>query len=200
MLTRYGFAAIYIDDVEYKLSPTFQNIDKLGTPKEIIETVTSLYNCPSINWQYHRALEIVHACCEPALPEKATGRFKVYESGKLKLVNPPPIDFMSDIVVLASHCIKHGVIGVTGDESGGDGEPMKEFDAYMYIGLSQEHLNKTREQAADMTMTEFLMAWDIKFPEAKKKRDEKLTKAEQQRLMDYQDELDRKAALKRAAK
>lgn len=200
MLTRYGFAAIYIDDVEYKLSPTFQNIDKLGTPKEIIETVTSLYNCPSINWQYHRALEIVQACCEPKLPEKATGRFKVYDNGKLKLVNPPSSDFMSDILVLASHCIKHGVIGVTGDESSGDGEPMKEFDSYMYMGLAQEHLNKTREQAADMTMTEFLMAWDIKFPEAKKKRDEKLSKAEQQRLMDYQDELDRKAALKRAAK
>ena len=44
------------------------------------------------------------------------------------------------------------------------------------------------------------MAWDIKFPEAKKKRDERLTKAEQQRLMDYQDELDRKAAQRRAAK
>ena len=45
MLTRYGFAAIYIDDVEYKLSPTFQNIDKLGTPKEIIEEVKSLFSC-----------------------------------------------------------------------------------------------------------------------------------------------------------
>lgn len=196
MLTRYGFAAIYIDDIEYKLSPTFQNIDKIGTPKEIIETVTSLYNCPSINWQYHRALGVVQTCCEPKLPEKATGRFKVYDNGKLKLVNPPSSDFVSDIVVLASHCIKHGVIGVTSDESSGDGEPMKEFDAYMYMGLAQEHLSKTREQAADMTMTEFLMAWDIKFPEAKKKRDEKnaskATKEEEAELMSVMLENSRK--------
>lgn len=200
MLTRYGFAAIYIDDIEYKLSPTFQNIDKLGTPKEIIETVTSFFNCPSVNWQYHRAVEIVQACCEPKLPEKATGKFKVYENGKLKLVNPPSKDFMHDIIVLASHCIKHGVIGLTDSDSSEEGEPMKEFDAYMYIGLAQEHLSKSREQAADMTLTEFLMLWDIKFPEAKKKREERLTKNEQDSLFAYQDELDKKAALKRAAK
>ena len=200
MLTRYGFAAIYIDGVEYKLSPTFQNIDKLGTPSEIIETVKSLYNCPSFNWQYHRALEVVQACCEPKLPEKFTGRFKTLENGKIKLVNPPSADFIHDIVVLALHCIKHGVTGFTGDDSGGEGEPLKEFDAYFYMGLAQEHLNKTREQSADMTMTEFLMLWDIKFPEAKKKREERLTKSEQDSLFAYQDELDRKAALKRAAK
>ena len=200
MLTRYGFAAIYIDDVEYKLSPTFQNIDKLGTPKEIIEEVKSLFSCRYLDWQYVRALDVVQSCLDIKLPESVVGTVEVDTSGKLKLVNPPSSDFISDIVVLASHCIKHGVIGVTSDESSGDGEPMKEFDAYMYMGLAQEHLSKTREQAADMTMTEFLMAWDIKFPEAKKKRDEKLSKAEQQRLMDYQDELDRKAALKRAAK
>jgi len=200
MLTRYGFGGIYIDDKEYKISPTFQNIDKLGTPKEIIETFTSFFNCPSINWQYHRAVEILQACCEPKLPNSATGRFKVYENGKLKLINPPSQDFMHDIIVLATHCLRHGVIGVTDSESESEGEPIKEFDVYFYIGLACEHLRRSREEAADMTLTEFLMMWDIRFPEAKKKRDERLTKAEQQRLMDYQDELDRKAALKRAAK
>jgi len=201
MLTRYGFAAIYIDGVEYKLSPTFQNIDKLGTPEEIIETVKSLYNCPSFNWQYHRALEVVQACCEPKLPEKFTGRFKTLENGKIKLVNPPSADFIHDITVLALHCIKHGVMGFTGGEGGGDGDPLKEFDAYFYMGLAQEHLSKTREQSADMTMTEFLMLWDIKFPESKKEREEKARKAKSlNALMEYQKELDEKATQKRAAK
>lgn len=199
MLTGYGFGAIYIDDKEYKINPTFQNIAKLGKPREIIETFTSFFNCPSINWQYHRAVEILQSCLEPNLPESATGRFKVYENGKMKLVNPPSNDFMSDIIVLAGHCLKHGVVGVT-DSDSEEGEPIKEFDPYFYIGLARKHLGMSRDEAASMTLTEFLAMWDIEFPEAKKKRDERLTKAEQQRLMDYQDELDKKAAQKRAAK
>lgn len=200
MLTRYGFGAIYIDDKEYKISPTFQNIDKLGTSKEIIETFTSFFNCPSVNWQYHRAVEILQACCEPKLPDKVTGRFRVDERGKMKLVNPPSADFMHDIIVLASHCLKYGVVGVTDSESTEEGEPISEFDVYHFIGLACEHLGRTREQAADMTLTEFMMAWDIKFPEQKKARQERLSKMEQKRLFAYQDELDKKAAQKRAAK
>lgn len=200
MLTRYGFGAIHIDDKQYKISPTFQNIDKLGTPKEIIETFTSFFNCPSINWQYHRAVEILQACCEPNLPDKVTGRFRVDERGKMKLVNPPSQDFMHDIIVLASHCLKYGVVGVTDSESTEEGEPISEFDVYHFIGLACEHLGRTRDQAADMTLTEFMMAWDIKFPEQKKARQERLSKLEQKRLFAYQDELDKKAAQKRAAK
>ena len=201
MLTRYGFGAIHIDDKQYKISPTFQNIDKLGTPKEIIETFTSFFNCPSINWQYHRAVEILQACCEPKLPEKVTGRFRVDGRGKMKLVNPPSQDFMHDIIVLASHCLKYGVVGVTNSESPEEGEPISEFDVYHFIGLACEHLGRTREQAADMTLTEFMMAWDIKFPEQAKERKENARKAKAlNALMEYQKELDEKAAQKRAAK
>lgn len=201
MLTRYGFGAIYIDDKQYKISPTFQNIDKLGTPREIVETFTSFFNCPSTNWQYHRAVEILQTCCEPNLPDKVTGRFKVYENGKMKLINPPSNDFMHDIVVLASHCLKYGVVGVVNSESKEEGDAISEFDVYHFIGLACEHLGRTREQAADMTLTEFMMAWDIKFPEQKKEREEKARKAKAlNALMEYQKELDEKAALKRAAK
>lgn len=201
MLTRYGFGAIYIGDKQYKISPTFQNIDKLGTPTEIVETFKSFFDCPSINWQYQRAVEILQACCEPKLPEKATGRFKVYENGKMKLINPPSNDFMHDIIVLASHCMQYGVVGVADDESTGDGEPITEFDAYHFMGLATEHLGRTREQAADMTLTEFMMAWDIKHPEQAKERKEKARKAKSlNALMAYQKELDEKAAQKRAAK
>lgn len=200
MLTRYGFGAIYIDDNKYEVRPTFQNIGKLGNAKEVIETFKAFFNCPSINWQYHRAVEILQACCEPKLPEKVTGRFRVDERGRMKLVNPPCNEFIHDVVALASHCLKYGVVGVTDSESESEGEPIKEFDVYYFIGLATEHLGRTREQAADMTLTEFLMAWDIKFPEQKKARSEKLSKLEQERLFAYQDELDKKAAQKRAAK
>jgi len=199
MLTRYGFAAIYIDDNKYNIRPTFQNIDKIGTPAEIVETLITFFECPSINWQYHRAVEILQACCEPKLPANIFGGFRFNDNGKLKLVNPPHSDFINDVIVLASHCLRFGVIGVT-DEDVQDGDPLKEFDVYKFIGLACEHLGRSREQAADMTLTEFLMAWDIKFPEQKKARKERLSKTEQQKLFEYQDELDKKAAQKRAAK
>lgn len=200
MLTRYGFGAIYIDDKQYKISPTFENIAKIGSPKQIVEEMKGFFNCPSINWQYYRALEILQHCCEPKLPEYVTGRFRVDARGRMKLVNPPHNDVVHDLIALAVHCLKYGVVGVTDDDSQGDGEPITEFDPYYFIGLAQEHLNKSREQAADMTLTEFIMLWDIKFPEAKKKREERLTKAEQESLFALQDELDKKAAQRRAAK
>lgn len=201
MLTRYGFGAIYIDDKQHKISPTFQNIAKLGTPKEIIETFMAFFSCPSINWQYHRAVEILQACCEPSLPDKATGRFRVDDRGRMKLVNPPSTDFMHDIIVLAGHCLRYGIVGVTEEESHEEGEPIKEFDPYYFIGLATEHLGRTRDQAADMTLTEFMMAWDIKHPEQAKERKEKARKAKAlNALMEYQKELDEKAAQKRAAK
>lgn len=201
MLTRYGFGAIYIDGKQYKISPTFQNIDKIGTPTEIVETFKSFFGCKYLDWQYVRALDILQPCCEPNLPKEITGTVEVSEKGKMKLINPPSNDFMHDIIVLASHCLQYGVVGVTDDESTGDGEPITEFDVYHFIGLATEHLGRTREQAADMTLTEFMMAWDIKNPEQAKERKEKARKAKSlNALMAYQKELDEKAAQKRAAK
>jgi len=201
MLTRYGFGAIYIDDKEYKISPTFQNIDKLGTPKEIINKAIDFYSANKFIDLLMLSIEIIDCCANEPLPIEYTGEIAATKSGlKYKPSKLSGMATAEDLITLASHCLKYGVIGVTDNKSESEGEPIKEFDAYYYIGLACEHLRKSREEAADMTLTEFLMAWDIKFPEAKKKRDERLTKAEQQRLMDYQDELDRKAAQRRAAK
>lgn len=197
MLTRYGFGAIYIGDNKYEVRPTFQNIGKLGTPKEVIETFKAFFNCPSINWQYHRAVEILQACCEPNLPDKVTGRFRVDERGKMKIVNPPAQEFMHDIIVLASHCLRYGVVGVTDEDLKSEGEPIQEFDVYQFIGLATEHLGRSREQAADMTLTEFMMAWDIKFPEQKKEREEYARKVKSlNALLMYQKELDEKSKAK----
>lgn len=176
MLTRYGFGSIQIGDDLYKISPTFQNSDRLGTPKEIVGLIKYFYDLKSLPWLYMTAIDIVNTFCRPALPEKVTGTFK-HSNGKLKMVNPPPDYLIHDIIALAGHCIKHGIIG-DHDIGSGEGEPMEEFDAYMYIGMAQKDLGKTREQAADMTMTEFLMVWDIAFPEAKKKREGRFSDSE----------------------
>ena len=204
MLTRYGFGAIYIDDKEYKISPTFQNIDKLGTPKEIIKKTDLFFTMlsPPRGWLeqvknynikiYKQAVEILQSCCEPKLPSAVTGGFKEQANGTVKIVNPPSQDFMHDIIVLASHCLKYGVIGLTDSESLEEGEPISEFDVYHFIGLACEHLGRTREQAADMTLTEFMMAWDIKFPEQKKEREKAAFKKKDiQDLIALQDRLDK---------
>ena len=200
MLTRYGFGAIYIDDKEYKISPTFQNIDKLGTPREIISKFSDFCSATKFIDLIMVSIEILDCCCSEPLPIEYTGEVVATPRGlKYKPSKLNGMNTANDMIALASHCLKYGVIGVT-DGNGGEGEPITEFDVYYFIGLAQEHLNKSREQAADMPLTEFLKAWDIKFPEAKKKREERLTKAEQKSLFAYQDELDKKAALKRAAK
>lgn len=201
MLTRYGFGAIHIDDKKYEIRPTFQNIAKLGNPKEIIDSFMAFYNPVKFDCQYYRAIEILQACCEPKLPESIVGTFEFLDNGTVRIISPPSQDFIHDIIVLASHCLRYGVVGVTDEESLEEGEPIKEFDPYYFIGLATEHLGRTRDQAADMTLTEFMMAWDIKHPEQAKERKEKARKAKAlNALMAYQKELDEKAAQKRAAK
>lgn len=197
MLTRYGFGAIYIDDKKHEIRPTFQNIAKLGNPKEIIDSFMAFYNPVNFDCQYYRAVEILQACCEPELPDSAIGFFEYFDDGTVKAHDAPNDDFIHDVTVLASHCLRYGIVGVTDEESNEQGEPIKEFDPYYFIGLACEHLGRTREQAADMTLTEFMMAWDIKFPEQKKEREkEAFKKQDIQDLISLQDRLDKITAQK----
>ena len=202
MLVGYGFGDIYVNGECYKVAPTFKNIEKLGDKKEILSKTVEFFNAGNFNDIILRSIEILDCCTDKPLPIEYVGEFVATKKGlKYKPGKIAGVNSINDMIAIAARCLRYGIIGVLDDESSGDGEPIKEFDVYYFIGLATEHLGRTREQAADMTLTEFLMAWDVKFPEQAKERKEKARKAKAlNALMAYQKELDEKAAQKRAAK
>jgi hypothetical protein len=164
MLLAYGHAEIEWQGVKYRLAPTFANIAKLGSPVEIVELFKS-FTLSGAPWhKFNIALIVLNACSDKAIPESLTGRVKFSESQQRFLYVQPShnLPMINDAVILAEHCLLHGICGKV--ESKGDGKPMEEFDAYAFIELAQEHLNSSLEDAANMTMTQFVRRMEAKFP------------------------------------
>lgn len=193
MLTAYGFGEIKFGDASYKLSPTFKNISKLGTPKEIIELFRDFVGATSAMSQYLIGVQVLNACCYPQLPEKLIGRVKASVRGKgLVYVQPshgkPMFD---DVIVLAHHCLKHGVCGqIDSDDEEPEGEPLKEFDAYNYMELARTHLGLSLDDASNMTMTEFVRMMQIKFPP--KRNENRVSKKEEREMLAWIEEQNKK--------
>ena len=170
MLLAYGHAKIEWQGVTYSLAPTFANIAKIGSPSEIVDDFKSFISSINPVYKFNIALSVLRACCDRDLPEAFTGR-TVFMSGKLKYVQPAHgVNVFSDIITLAEHCFIHGVCGkVEQDDNEKDGEPLKEFDAYAFMEMSRVHLGMSREEAQNLTMTEFIRMMRAKFPEQKDK-------------------------------
>ena len=165
LLKKYGHGSIEYDGVKYVIVPSFINISKVGEPNEIIETIKGLHSTDPLE-VYSCAFCILQSCCDDDFPPELFGDLSMTDSGINKLdVSPEQIN---DLIALASHCVKHGVIGDVETKSE-SGEPLTEFDAYEYIDLAVEHFNLSYDDAAKMTMTQFVRRMRTKYPELHKK-------------------------------
>ena len=143
MLTQYGHGEIKWGGEVYRLAPTFINIAKLGTPSEIIETFKHFIAEKNVVHKFNCALNIVRTCCDRELPVELTGTIKFSErQQRFLIVNPAHGEAMvNDIIILAEHCLIHGVSGkVDIDDIDEDAKPMEEFDAYKFMELARIHL------------------------------------------------------------
>lgn len=194
MLTAYGFGCIKFGGDEYKLSPTFTNISKLGTPQEIIELFRDFIGATSAMSQYLLGVQVLNACCEPMLPESLIGRVKPSVRGNgLVYVQPSHGKPMfEDVITLAHHCLKHGICGAVEQDEDDEptGEPIKEFDAYHYMELARTHLGLSLDDASNMTMTEFVRMMQIKFPP--KRNENRVSKKEEKEMLAWIEEQNKK--------
>ena len=167
MLTNYGHAKIEWGEQVFNLSPSFVNIAKIGKPKEIIDTFKDFVATNNLIMKFSIALNVLECCSDKEIPEKLTGGVKFSDKQqKFMIVNPLHGEAMiHDIIILAEHCLIHGVCGKV--ESKSDGKPMEEFDAYLYMELARIHLNLSLDDASKITMTEFIRLMDAKFPKEK---------------------------------
>tara|TARA_R100000951_G_C2639886_1_gene180579 strand:- start:212 stop:787 length:576 start_codon:yes stop_codon:yes gene_type:complete len=167
MLTAYGHVKIEWGEKIFNLSPSFVNIAKLGSPKEIIDTFKDFIASSNLIVKFSIALNVLECCSDKEIPRALTGGVKFSErQQKFLVANPEHGQAMvSDVITLAEHCLIHGVCGKV--ETKGKGDAIKEFDAYSYMELARIHLNLSLDDAAQMTMTEFLRLMAAKFPPEK---------------------------------
>mgnify|MGYP005986888389 CR=1 FL=1 len=165
LLKKYGHCSIEYGGVKYVVIPSFINISKIGEPTDIVEAIKGLHSSDPLD-VYCSAFSILQSCCDLDFPPELFGDLSMTDDGINKLdVSPEQIN---DLIVLASHCVKHGIIGDV-ESKGESGDPLVEFDAYEYIDLAVEHFNLSYDEAAKMTMTQFVRRMHTKYPETHKR-------------------------------
>ncbi|WP_409247831.1 DUF6246 family protein [Enterobacter hormaechei] len=176
---------------DYLLRPSFESMTRLGTPEEIVQAYATIHGndvaqlievcagtlggfpewlSPSFNRAAEKLLStcmlVLQACCEedltPMIGEwKGWRHCVVYRPGQIP---------KNDIIVLAQHLMQHGVVGkakVRQLQRHETGARTNEFKAFDYISAARTHFGMIREEASQLTMTEFQMLLSAKYPEQK---------------------------------
>lgn len=194
-LTEIGEMRISLSDRSFFFKPSFRAMNEIGTPKEIVEVYAKLngidYIAPLQHVEYlpfgaqiqvmktiskpvygrhvlSAAYIVMQSCCEDDISVliggwKPTPRGVRYVSGVMPV---------SDIIIIARNLMQHGIIGKSPlkvperlEEQGK--KTTNEFHASQYIISARTHFDMTRDEAENLSMTEFQMMIKNKYPEPK---------------------------------
>lgn len=194
-LTEIGEMRISLADKSFFFKPSFRAMNEIGTPKEIVEVYARLngidYVAPLQHVEYlpfgaqmqvmktiskpvygrhvlSAAYIVMQSCCEDDVSVliggwKPTPRGVRYVSGIMPV---------SDIIIIARNLMQHGIIGKSPlkvperlEEQGK--KTTSEFHASQYIISARTHFDMTRDEAENLSMTEFQMMIKNKYPEPK---------------------------------
>ena len=194
-LTEIGEMRISLSDRSFFFKPSFRAMNEIGTPKEIVEVYAKLngidYVAPLQHVEYlpfgaqmqviktiskpvygrhvlSAAYIVMQSCCEDDI-SVLIGGWKPTPRG-VRYV--PGIMPLSDIIIIARNLMQHGIIGKSPlkvperlEEQGK--KTTNEFHASQYIISARTHFDMTRDEAEDLSMTEFQMMIKNKYPEPK---------------------------------
>lgn len=194
-LTEIGEMRISLSDRSFFFKPSFRAMNEIGTPKEIVEVYARLngidYVAPLQHVEYlpfgaqmqvmktlskpvygrhvlSAAYIVMQSCCEDDI-SVLIGGWKPTPRGVRYVPGVMPV---SDIIIIARNLMQHGIIGKS---------PLKvperleeqakkttnEFHASQYIISARTHFDMTRDEAENLSMTEFQMMIKNKYPEPK---------------------------------
>lgn len=179
---------------DYFFKPSFEAMSAIGTPEEIVSTF-SLIHGAGIQEVIDRVSRLPNAlpkhmlnalfqmpgekiltasmdvlrCCYRGSDELTSliGEWKgwsncvVYRPGALK---------KEDIIVLAQQLMQHGVVGkakIRKLQRHETNEYSTDFKAIDYIIAARNHFGMSRDDAANLTMTEFTLLLAAKYPDQK---------------------------------
>lgn len=202
-----GYCQIEYRGKMFDISPSFANMAKLGTPEQIVQKMHDLQYYPITPIQsFSTALEILAAC--GLEDEEVTGGLN-FSEWKNKVMIQCGAMHPDDVIVMARHCMQHGMCG-SHDQlktiEKGEGTQMSAFDPAEYIVLAMEYLKMTMDEAENLTMAKF-----VRLANAKREMDKRQqmkangipTKEESESRQKYNEDLAaqyEKARLARLAK
>ena len=194
-LTEIGEMRISLSDRSFFFKPSFRAMNEIGTPREIVEVYAKLngidYVAPLQHVEYlpfgaqmqvmktiskpvygrhvlSAAYIVMQSCCEDDI-SVLIGGWKPTPRGVRYVPGIMPV---SDIIIIARNLMQHGIIGKSPlkvperlEEQGK--KTTNEFHASQYIISARTHFDMTRDEAENLSMTEFQMMIKNKYPEPK---------------------------------
>lgn len=191
-LTEIGELRISLADKSFFFKPSFRAMNEIGTPKEIVEMYATLNGADYLQTMQHieglppgaqihvmktvskpvygrhvlsAAYIVVQACCEEDV-SMLIGGWKPTARGVRYVPGVMPVN---DIIIIARNLLDHGIIGKSPlkvpQRSESQKQTTNEFNASQYIISARTHFGMTREEAEDLSMTEFQQMIKNKYPE-----------------------------------
>lgn len=193
-LTEIGEMRISLADRSFFFKPSFAAMARIGTGAEIVEIYAKLNGADYVRTMQHleglpfgaqlqvmkavskpiygrhvlsAAFIIMQCCCEDDI-SVLIGSWKPTPRGVKYVPGMMPV---SDIITLARNMIEHGVIGKSPlkvpQRSESQAKTTSEFNISQYIISARTHFGISREEAEDLSMTEFQQMIKNKYPEPK---------------------------------
>ncbi|WP_322746292.1 DUF6246 family protein [Rouxiella badensis] len=192
-LREIGECVISAGNEDYFFRPSFANMTRIGSPQEIVQAYGDLHNdevkkmtlgliasigclpvwflryadtCSGVQRALVAAMSIMSACADrdvttltgEIIPAKTRGRSFRWKKGAMEL---------QDILLIASSLITHGVIGkakIRQLQRHESKQTTNEFKAFDYISAARTHFKMSRQDAEMLTMTEFILLLNAKYP------------------------------------
>ncbi|MGL4725617.1 MAG: DUF6246 family protein [Scandinavium sp.] len=176
---------------DYLLRPSFEAMNRIGSPTEIVQIYADIHGgeaqelielcsaapdklsawlTASMNRVAERllskAMHVLQSCCEDDL----TPIIGEWKGWKHCVVYRPGLMPRADIILFAQSLMQHGVIGkakVRRLQRHESNETTSEFRAFEYISAARSHFEMSRDEASQLTMTEFILLLSQKYPEQK---------------------------------
>lgn len=156
MLVECGFVrATTSEGAEFTFTPSLGRIAALGSPQEIVRLYARLHGSSAAQ----DAAYILASLCDKADPTPLIGWSD--ETGHHSGLMPPV-----EQILLAQHLMQHGIAGKArpGGNGKAGGKFSNKFEAAEYIAAARVHLGLSSGDAEALSMTEFQMMFEMKFP------------------------------------
>lgn len=191
-----GECLISVGDDDYFFRPSFAAMSRIGDPQEIVQAFYDLHNdevTPLLQraaaaygeipaWLIKHAsrkqtnkaaimaaMSVLAACCENDV-SPLTGEVLPGKSGRWAFVYRKGLMEAADMVLIAQSLITHGIIGkakVRQLQRHESSQATTEFRSFDYISAARNHFRISRSEAEQLSMTEFQLMLNAKYPDQK---------------------------------
>jgi hypothetical protein len=183
VLVECGFVRVWAGGGEWSFTPSFARIAGLGRPDEVVALYAALYGPDAAA----EATYVLAGLCDQEDPTPLIGGVLIDASDPAE-PEQRVAGLMSDMekIVIAQHLLQHGMVGKARPEGAAPAEQgaySQTFDAAEYVAAARVHLGLSTADAEALSMSEFQRMFEMKFPDANKKKRDVPTRAEYEAAM-----------------